>query len=211
MRKLQFPLEYHTEVIRARAKEENTQQRVLGGFVVVLLATFFLQQAVFQRWNLATLAFLILPLAVVGGLVAVLVFDGGNFTLGAAAGLLTILGITMRNGVALVGHFQYLEQTEGHKFSLELVLRGCKERFVPIAVTLLATALAVAPFIVFGSGPGFEIVRSMAIFVLGGLVSSALIVLVVIPALYLRFGAGAIAPFIIESQPAAHAGLAGTR
>ena len=89
----------------------------------------------------------------------------------------------------LISHYQHLEEQEGEAFGPELVLRGARERLAPIVMTALTTALALLPFVLFGNIPGHEIVRPMAIVILGGLVTSTLLNLFVLPALYLRFGA----------------------
>lgn len=196
-----FPLEYHAEILGESAKRDATTQRFLGALLVVLIGTFFLQQAVFQRWRLAVLSFLVLPWAVVGGLLAAFLIADRMLSLGALVGLITILGITLRNVVSLVGHYQHLEQVERQPFGLALVLRGSQERFGAIITTLLATGLAVVPFILLGDNPGNEIVRPMAIVILGGLVTSLVITLFVMPILYLRFGAGARTEPVAEPSP----------
>jgi len=88
-----------------------------------------------------------------------------------------------------ISHYQHLEDQEGEEFGLPLVLRGAQERLVPIVMTALATGLALLPFVLFGDIPGHEAARPVAIAVLGGLVTSTLYNLLIVPALYLRFGA----------------------
>ena len=88
----------------------------------------------------------------------------------------------------LIEHFQHLEEHEGEKFGPELVLRGAIERISPITMTALTTLLALLPLIVMGSIPGHEIEHPMAIVILGGLVTSTLLNVFVVPSLYLRFG-----------------------
>jgi Cu/Ag efflux pump CusA len=88
----------------------------------------------------------------------------------------------------MVTHFQHLEREEGVAFGRELVLRGARERLAPILMTASATALALLPLVVFGNRPGQEIEHPMAIVILGGLVTSTLLNLFVLPSLYLRFG-----------------------
>jgi Cu/Ag efflux pump CusA len=88
----------------------------------------------------------------------------------------------------MISHFQHLEREEGEPFGLELVLRGAKERLAPIMMTALATGLAIVPLAYAGNIPGHEIEHPMAIVILGGLVTSTLLNLFIIPSLYLRFG-----------------------
>jgi len=88
----------------------------------------------------------------------------------------------------MISHFQHLEREEGEPFGLALVIRGAQERLSPIMMTVLATALALVPLVIYGSRPGQEIENPMAIVILGGLATSTLLNLFVVPALYLRFG-----------------------
>jgi Cu/Ag efflux pump CusA len=104
-------------------------------------------------------------------------------------GLLALLGIAVRNGILMTSHFHHLEEQEGMPFGPELVLRGSIERLIPILMTALTTGLAFLPFVIFGNAPGYEVVRPMAIVILGGLVTTILLDLFALPALYLRFGA----------------------
>ena len=133
------------------------------------------------------LAFLTLPSALVGGVLAAY-FGDGVISLGSLVGFLTVLGIAARNGIMLIDHFQHLERYEGETFGPELVLRGARERLSPIMMTALTTGLALLPLIIAGNIPGHEIEHPMAIVILGGLVTSTLLNLFVVPSLYLRFG-----------------------
>jgi Cu/Ag efflux pump CusA len=126
----------------------------------------------------------------VGGLLAAYLFGKGVLSLGSLVGFLTILGITTRNGIMLISHFQHLENEEGMTFGPELVLRGARERIAPVMMTGLTTALALVPLVVAGDIPGHEIEYPMAIVILGGLFTSVVLNLLVVPSLYLRFGKG---------------------
>jgi Cu/Ag efflux pump CusA len=99
-----------------------------------------------------------------------------------------VLGIAARNGILMINHFQHLERHEGEPFGPGLVLRGARERLSPILMTSLATGLALVPLVVAGTIPGNEIEHPMAVVILGGLVTSTLLNLFVVPSLYLRFG-----------------------
>jgi Cu/Ag efflux pump CusA len=96
------------------------------------------------------------------------------------------LGISVRNKILLINHYQHLEEEEGEPFGRGLVVRGSIERVAPILMTALATALALVPLVIAGNIPGHEIEHPMAIVILGGLISSALTNLFVVPSLYLR-------------------------
>ena len=109
-------------------------------------------------------------------------------SLGALVGFFTVLGIAARNGIMMINHFQHLERYEGETFGPDLVIRGARERLAPILMTALATGLALVPLAIAGDLPGHEIEHPMAIVILGGLVTSTLLNLFVVPSLYLRFG-----------------------
>ena len=146
-----------------------------------------LLQMSFGNWRLAILSLLTLPMALVGGVLAATV-GGGAISLGSLVGFLTVMGIAARNGILMIAHCQHLERREGETFGPELVLRGAKERLAPILMTTLATGLAIVPLVVLGNIPGHEIEHPMAVVILGGLFTSTLLNLFVVPSLYLRFG-----------------------
>jgi CzcA family heavy metal efflux pump len=182
-----FPLGYHAEVL-GESTELNAAQDRLGLFgLAAAIVIFLLLQAAFGSLRLAVLTFLLLPMALVGGILAVWMGDG-ILSLGSLVGFLTVFGIAARNGILMISHFQHLEREEGVPFGPALVMQGAKERLAPILMTALATGLALVPLAVAGSIPGHEIEHPMAIVILGGLVTSTLLNLFVLPSLYLRFG-----------------------
>jgi CzcA family heavy metal efflux pump len=187
----QFPLEYHAEVLaQTTTAQEIGLGRVVGFGIAALIAIFLLFQAAFRSWRLAGLAFLTLPVALVGGVLAALI-DGATLSLGALIALLALLGIAARNGVMLIDRLQRLRVDGTQAFGAELVRRGAMERFAPTLTVAVATAAAVLPFVILGNIAGLEIVNPMAIVMLGGLITSTLLALFVLPVLYLSFGAGA--------------------
>jgi Cu/Ag efflux pump CusA len=114
---------------------------------------------------------------------------GGVLSLGSLVGFVTVIGIAARNGIMLVSHYRHLEVEEGEKPGMDLVVRGSLERLSPILMTGLATGLALLPIAVGGNRPGHEIEHPMAVVILGGLLTSTLLNLFVMPALYLWIGA----------------------
>ena len=182
-----FPLEYHAELIGEYAEQQAARQRLFIAGAIAIIAIFFLLYTTFESWRLAILTFTTLPWALVGGLLAAF-FSNGVLSLGSLVGLLTILGIATRNGIMMISHFQHLEQEEGEPFGPGLVIRGARERIAPIIMTALTTGLALVPLAISGNIPGQEIEYPMAIVILGGLVTSTLLNLLVVPTLYLRFG-----------------------
>jgi CzcA family heavy metal efflux pump len=183
-----FPVEYHAEVLGEYKERQAAQKRMIGAGIAAAIGIFLLLQAVFGSWRLATLTFLSLPLALAGGAIAVFAARDA-VSLGSLLGFLAVLGIAARNGVTLISHYQHLEHDEGLKFGPELVLRGARERFAPILLTALTITVALAPLLITGSIAGQEIAHPIGVIVLGGLVTSTLLNLFVVPALYLRFGA----------------------
>jgi Cu/Ag efflux pump CusA len=190
LEKIQFPLEYHPELLGELAELESVQEHMLGVAVAALIGIFLLLQACFASWRLGLIAFVGLPAAVAGGVLAVLL-SGGVVSLGAIVGFLAVLGIAARNAVSLINHYQHLEAEEHVPFGLDLILRGARERLSSILAASVAIIAALLPIIVFGPSPGLEIVQPTAIVIMGGLVASTLVTLFVMPALYLLIGAGA--------------------
>ncbi|MGH8897065.1 MAG: efflux RND transporter permease subunit [Egibacteraceae bacterium] len=199
LQKMEFPLEYHSEVRGAYVEHRATQNRMLGVVVTAAIGILLLLQAAFQSWRLASVTFLLLPLTLVGGVLAAFA-GGGIISLGSLAGFFVVFGIAARNAVVLVRHYQHLERHEGETFGLGLVLRGTQERLAPIVTTAVTTGLALLPLVVFGGIPGLEIVHPAAVVILGGLVTSTFFNLLVVPVLYLRFGSSPEPEFIIEEE-----------
>jgi Cu/Ag efflux pump CusA len=181
-----WPLEFRAELLGEYTERQAAQQRLLLGAGAAAIGIFLLLQASFRNWHLATLSFLTLPIALVGGLLAAYV-GGKVISLGSLVGFLTVFGIVARNGIMLISHCQHLERFEGEPFGQQLVLRAAKERLVPIMMTVLTTGLALIPLVLAGSIPGQEIEHPMAVVILGGLITATLINLFVVPVLYLRF------------------------
>jgi Cu/Ag efflux pump CusA len=113
---------------------------------------------------------------------------GGTIGLGAFAGLLAVLGLTARSVVLTIRHYQRLEREGADTFGDELILRGTQDRFLPTVVGALGTIVALVPIVVFGDVAGLEIARPMAIVMIGGLVTSTLLTLFVLPPLYRMHG-----------------------
>jgi Cu/Ag efflux pump CusA len=186
---VQFPRGYHAELLGEYRERQTAQERLFGIAVIAGLAILLLLQTAFGSWRLATLIFLTLPIALVGGILAAFA-GGGVVSLGSLLGFFTVFGIAARNGILLINHCQHLERSEGETFGPALVLRGARERLSPILMTSLATGLAVVPLVVLGQRPGHEIEYPLAVVILGGLATSTLLNLFVVPSLYLRFGRG---------------------
>jgi CzcA family heavy metal efflux pump len=189
IQQVNFPLEYRAELLGEYADRLAAQNRMFVFAIAAAIGIFLLLQAFFRSWRLATVVFLTLPMALVGGVLAAYLTNGGLLSFGSIVGLIALLGIAARSGITLVSRYRYLEQHEDEILGAELVQRGTGERFAPILMTAATTGLAFLPLAIFGNIAGLEIVHPMAIVVLGGLVTTTLFTLVGIPAMYLLFGA----------------------
>ena len=190
---IDFPLGFRAELLGEFKERQAAQQRLLIYGFGAALAIFLLLQASFRSFRLATLSFFTLPIALVGGALAAFI-GGGVLSLGSLVGFFTVFGIAARNGILMINHFQHLERFEGETFGPQLVLRGARERLSPILMTTLATGFAIVPLVIAGNIPGHEIEHPLAVVILGGLFTSTLLNLFVVPALYLRFGRPATRP-----------------
>lgn len=201
---IEFPLEYHARVRGVSAERQADQLRLLVAVVAAAIGVFLLLQALFASWRLAAMTFTTLPAGLAGGVLAGYAAGSGSLSIGALAGLAVVLALAARNGIVLIVHYRQLEHAAGETERLGVILRGARDRLAPIVLTATATAVAVAPFVLMGDLPGFEIVRPMAAVILGGLVTSTLLTLFIIPAVYLRSGPSAEATPSIQpvEQPA---------
>ncbi len=188
---IEYPIGYHSEMIGEFAERQQSQNRLLLAGIAAALVIFFLLRVSLGNWRLAGISFLSLPLALVGGVIAAF-FTAGVLSLGSLVGFLTILGVAARNGIMLISHYQHLEAFEGETFGIGLILRGAKERIAPIMMTALTAGLALIPIVIAGNIPGHEIEHPMTIVILGGLITSTLVNLFIVPALYMIFGRGSV-------------------
>jgi len=166
--------------------QQSASRTILTMGAVVALLMFLVLQAATGRARTAAVVMLNLPLALIGGVAAIAVTAGGVtpvLSIPSMVGFVTLFGIAVRNGILLVNHYAHLEEHEGCTPAQALV-RGSMERLVPILMTALTAALGLIPLALSGSKPGSEILAPLAIVVLGGLVSSTLLNLFVVPAGY---------------------------
>ena len=168
------------------AEQASRTLLVLGAGVVA--GIFLLLSVAFASGRDAALVMLNLPLALIGGVAGVFA-AGGVVSVASLVGFITLFGIATRNGVMLVSHIHRLMEEEGVADLTEAVQRAAMERLAPILMTALAAGLALVPLALAGGEPGSEIQTPMAIVILWGLLSSTALNMIVVPALYLRFGA----------------------
>jgi Cu/Ag efflux pump CusA len=193
LKTIAFPTEYHAALLGDYAQRQASLLRVLAVSIAVAIGILLLLQTAFGSWRLAAAIFVALLVALTGGVLAALA-GGMLVTLGTLLELLAVFGIAVRHCVLLIRHYQDLWHQDlqgdpgaGVRFEVNaaLVLRGTRDRLGPILSTTLATAVLFVPVLILGDVAGLEIVQPMAVAVLGGLVTSAFLNLVVVPALYL--------------------------
>ena len=203
IKEVTFPFEYHAQVLGEHFSRRAAFRSLRGYLVAATIVAFLVLQAALGSWRLAALSLVSVPLTILGCLLATAI-GGMEFSLGSMLGIAAALALMIRSGIMLVQHFQRLERSEGEPFGETLIARGVRERFSSIAATALCVILFFLPFVVLGDIAGLEIVHPMAVAIIGGMVASTLITLCVIPALYLRFGSGAVAAGTLElkTQPA---------
>jgi len=183
-----LPTGYHIEYGGQFESAEEAARTLLVLGVVVTVGIFLLLFIAFGTARDALLVMLNLPLALIGGVVGVYA-SGGILSIASIIGFITLFGIATRNGVMMIAHVHHLVEHEGVRDPVEAVRRGALERLVPILMTALAAGLALVPLALAAGQPGSEIQAPMAIVILFGLGSSTLLNMIVVPALYLRFGA----------------------
>ncbi len=185
---VKLPAGYHIEFGgQFESAEEASRILLLLGSAVVV-GIFLLLFVAFNSARDAFLVMLNLPLAIIGGVVGVYA-AGGVVTIASIIGFITLFGIATRNGVMMISHIHHLVERDEVKDMHEAVKRGAEERLIPILMTALAAGLALVPLALSGGQPGSEIQAPMAVVILCGLISSTVLNMVVVPSLYLRFGA----------------------
>jgi copper/silver efflux system protein len=199
---VKLPTGYHTELGGEFESEAAASRTILGLSVLALFGMAMLLFVAFRSWTDAALVMVNLPLALVGGAFSVHL-GGGVLSIASLVGFITLFGIATRNGIMMVTHYRHLLGVE-HLPMHEAVLRGSLDRLVPILMTALTAALALIPIVLATGEPGNEIQAPMVAVILGGLTSSTLLNLLVIPPLFARFGG------VITPAAEVAAGVAGT-
>jgi cobalt-zinc-cadmium resistance protein CzcA len=166
---------------------ENQQRAAQRLAIVVPIALgliFLLLYTTFNSVRQATLILSNIPFAMIGGVFALWI-SGEYLSVPASVGFIALLGIAVLNGVVMVSYFNQL--ATGGMALVQVVVEGAKRRLRPVLMTASIAAFGLVPLL-FATGPGSEIQRPLAIVVIGGLVSSTILTLILLPMLYLRFG-----------------------
>jgi Cu/Ag efflux pump CusA len=191
---LELPAGVHPEFTGAAVEQSVARRELVMHALIAGLGVLVLIHVAVARVRHLGLILLNLPFSLVGGVIAVWL-DGGIVSVGSVVGFVTLFGITVRNSIMLVSHYEHLVLREGCPWSLDTVVRGARERLPAIAMTALVTALAMLPLTIDSDNAGREIMGPMAAIIIGGLISSTVLNLLVMPALLHRFGRfGAAAP-----------------
>jgi len=184
---LKLPTGVYVEFSGAAAAQTAARNQMLlyTAFALVLIGMILF---ICFHWRANTWLVLVnLPFSLIGA-VAAIALTGSGLSVGAMVGLVTVFGVSARNAILLLAHYEHLVEVEGAAWNAQTVLRGAQERLVPILMTAAVTALGLMPLAIGLHQPGQEIEGPMAVTVLGGLLSSTLLNLVVLPALAERFG-----------------------
>ena len=191
--KLNFPAGVYAEFSGAAEEQKQAQTELLLHSLAATAGIILLLAMVFRKASHLLLVLANLPFALVGGVLAIFLVgyfgEGhGSLSLGTLVGFVTLFGITMRNSIMMISHFEHLVNEEKRPWGTETALRGATERLVPILMTALVTALGLLPLALGSGEAGREIEGPMAVVILGGLVTSTFLNLLVLPTLALRYG-----------------------
>ncbi len=173
---------------QAQSRHDLLIHSLLAGVGIILLLTLIM-----RGWRNLVLVLVNLPFALIGGVLAVFA-AGGWVSIGALVGFVTLFGITLRNSLMMISHYEHLIREEGMTWGIETAIRGASERLIPILMTAFVTAFGLLPLALGAGDPGREIEGPMAIVILGGLLTSTALNLLVLPTLALRVGIRAATP-----------------
>jgi Cu/Ag efflux pump CusA len=182
---MSFPLEYHAEVITNSTADEVNSGRAIGFAIAAIIAAFLLFQAAFNSWRLALVATAALPLSLTGGLLTGLI-GGRTFGLGALLGMLAVLGLAARYITLMLTTIQGPDGRRNRDDDAATVHGRAEEPFGSLIISGAALAAVALPFVVLGPRPGLEILHPLALVLLGGLVSTLVVALLLLPSVYLH-------------------------
>lgn len=180
-KEVKLPENYYISYGGQFESEESASRTLAWASLCALLIIFMLLYYEYHNWSQCMIILINMPLAMIGG-VFILVLCGGELNIPAIIGFISLLGITTRNGMLLISHFNALKE-KGESLH-QRVINGASDRLLPIIMTALTSALALIPLAINGDAPGNEIQSPMAIVILGGLLSATILNIFVVPAVY---------------------------
>jgi CzcA family heavy metal efflux pump len=191
--KVFFPAGVYAQFSGAAEAQQKAQRELLLHSSIAGAGILLLLVIVFGNWRNLVLVLANIPFALVGGVLAIYIIglfdpEAGALSIGALVGFVTLFGITTRNSIMMISHFEHLVEQEGFVWGPETALRGASERLIPVLMTALVTGLGLLPLAIGAGEAGREIEGPMAIVILGGLVTSTILNLLVLPTLALRYG-----------------------
>ncbi len=166
---------------------QDSRESLIMHSILAIVGVFIMLYITFGRLRNLLLTFLNLPFALIGGVVAVML-SGGWISIGSLVGFVTLFGITLRNSIMMVSHFQHLIDYEGYEWNLQTCIKGASERLPSILMTALVTSLGLLPLAAGSGEPGREIEGPMATIIVGGLFTSTILNLLILPTIMLHFG-----------------------
>ena len=185
--KVRLPPGAYLEFAGAAAAQSQSQRDLVLNSLIAGVGIIILLSVVTRNWRNLVLVLVNLPFALVGGVLAVFA-TGGMLTLGSMVGFVTLFGITLRNSIMMISHYEHLVAVEERQWGPETAVEGAADRLVPILMTSLVTALGLLPLAIGMGDAGREIEGPMAVVILGGLLTSMALNLLVLPTLALRYG-----------------------
>jgi len=188
--KIDLPEGYYVSYGGQFEAQKSATRKIILFSILSVLGIAFVLFAHFKSAMIAAQIMLTVPLAFMGGLYSLFLFDG-VFSVASLIGLVTLCGIASRNGIMMISHYLHLMSHEGEKFTKEMVIRGSLERLIPVLMTALTAALGLMPLVFAKGQPGSEILHPVAVVIVGGLLSSTLLDFIVTPTAFYAFARSA--------------------